>query len=312
MSSTNFGVTERLDAMNAPTQVTDTDPKPVREIAARRIRFRYPSGSLTHHYVTGGPYVQGDLVMSHIVSVLSATFPEGEEFFIRSVKNHSSAVTDPALKRNVRGFVGQEVIHGREHRELNAQLHEMGYPTEFVDRFTARLVKLFERFSPKMFPLAMTAALEHYTATLAELILGDERVRELMGDSEVRSVLLWHALEESEHKAVAFDVFQAAGGTERMRKAAMVFATAVFFAGAGGTVLVSLLGDRATYNPRRLARSVRLLLDSPFITKEVRSTLLDYMRTGFHPNDIDNSDLLDEWTPKLFGEEGSLVDRMTP
>ena len=98
----------------------------------------------------------------------------------------------------------------------------------------------------------MTAALEHYTATLAETLLTDERAQALLGESEVRSMLLWHALEESEHKAVAFDVFRAAGGTETMRIWTMQLVTFSFLADVTLHTILSMLADRATYHPRVL------------------------------------------------------------
>ncbi|MGC7198904.1 metal-dependent hydrolase, partial [Mycobacteroides abscessus subsp. massiliense] len=173
-----------------------------RPIKTRRIKFRYPTGSLNRHYV------QGDLVMSHIIAMLSAVFPEGEDYFIRSVKHYSDQITDPVLKKQVAGFIGQEVTHGREHRELNDRLQQMGYPTAFVDRMTKRGMNFYTLRFPPRFNLAVTAALEHYTATLAETLLTDQRAQDLLGDTEVRSILLWHALEESEHRAVAFDVYR--------------------------------------------------------------------------------------------------------
>ena len=95
---------------------------PGRDLPVRRIRFGYPQGSLRKHYV------DGDLVMSHVVAVLSATFPPGEDFFVRSVRHFSDQVSDPELKQQVRGFIGQEVTHGREHRELNKRLAGDGLP----------------------------------------------------------------------------------------------------------------------------------------------------------------------------------------
>ncbi|NLV54340.1 MAG: metal-dependent hydrolase, partial [Acidimicrobiales bacterium] len=64
-------------------------------------------------------FADGDLVMSHVVSVLSGLFPEGEDYFVRSVRHFRDRIDDPVLKKQVAGFIGQEAIHGREHRDLN-------------------------------------------------------------------------------------------------------------------------------------------------------------------------------------------------
>jgi predicted metal-dependent hydrolase len=282
-----------------------TGSVPHRDVRTRRIRFAYPQGSLDKHYV------DGDLVMSHVVAVLSATFPPGEDFFVRSVRHFSDEITDPELKRQVAGFIGQEVTHGREHRELNRRLQEMGYPTRRVARYVKwSLLDAEKRLPPRM-RLAYTAALEHYTATIAEALLRDPAAQALLGDTEVRSVLLWHALEESEHKAVAFDVYRAVGGTERMRR----WGFRIMSVGLLGLVLVAtllsmFLTDRSSYHPVRLVRSLAGLRHSPFLERDVIDNLRAYTREGFHPDDIDATELLDRWRVELFGPEGTLADHL--
>jgi uncharacterized protein len=277
---------------------------PHREVRTRRIRFSYPATSLERHYV------KGDLVMSHVVSMLSAVFPEGEDFFVRSVRHYADQVTDPELKSQVAGFVGQEVTHGREHRALNERLQEMGYPTRIVDRIVRFSLAREERiFGPK-WALAMTAALEHYTAALAETLLTDERAQALLGENEVRSMLLWHALEESEHKAVAFDVYRTVIGDEKFRIRTMRITTASFLFFMTLHTLHSLVLDRAAYNPRRLLTSLAQLRHSPFLTRDVARRIRAYNKVGFHPDNNDNSELVARWRGELFGETGTLADHL--
>jgi predicted metal-dependent hydrolase len=277
---------------------------PHRSVRTRRIAFAYPPASLERHYVNG------DLVMSHVVSVLSAMFPPGEDFFVRSVKRHADRVTDPELKEQVAGFIGQEVTHGREHRELNKRLQQMGYPTHRVSRMAKAGLQRNERLFPPKVQLAMTAALEHYTAALAETLLTDPRAQELLGATEVRSMLLWHALEESEHKAVAFDVYRQVIGDEKFRIRMMRFTTFAFLTAVAGHTVLSLLADPATYNPRRLGRSLAQLRHSPFLSRTVIRRLRDYNRVGFHPDDHDATELLERWRAELFGEQGVLTDHL--
>jgi predicted metal-dependent hydrolase len=277
---------------------------PRRDVAVRRIRFAYPQGSLRRHYV------DGDLVMSHVVAVLSATFPPGEDFFVRSVRRYADEVTDPELRAQVRGFIGQEVTHGREHRELNRRLQEMGYPTHRVSRFVKWSLADATKRAPGRLCLAYTAALEHYTATLAECLLTKPEAQRLLGDTEVRNILLWHALEETEHKAVAFDVYRAVGGSERMRRWGFRIQTVGLLGLVVVATFLSLLGDRAAYNPVRLARSLAALRHNPFLARDVVAQLRDYGREGFHPDDHDNTALLERWTAELFGPDGALADHL--
>ncbi|MGV0625244.1 metal-dependent hydrolase [Mycolicibacter minnesotensis] len=273
-------------------------------VQPRRIRFRYPATAWPRHFV------QGDLVMSHMIAHLSAVFPEGEDFFIRSVRRFSDQITDPVLKDQVKGFIGQEVTHSREHRALNERLHEMGYRTRTVDRVLKRRLKAAEgRFTP-LRCLAITAALEHFTAVFAETLLADEQAQALLGTTEVRSMLLWHAIEESEHRSVAFDVYRAVGGDEALRIRVMRIIRFSFPFTVLLNTVISLFGDRAAYHPVRVIRSFAALRRSPFLTRAVFQRLGEYTRPGFHPDDHDNTALLEHWSAELFGEQGTLVDRL--
>ncbi|MRH87377.1 metal-dependent hydrolase [Nocardia sp. SYP-A9097] len=283
------------------TQSSASAKPPIR---VRRIRFAYPTGSLRRHFV------DGDLVMSHVMAYLSSTFPEGEDFFVRSVQHFADELIEPELRSRVRGFIGQEVTHGREHHELNERLWQMGYPTRWGDRTTYHFLGLCERVLSPRTCLGITAALEHYTAVFAETLLTDERAQALLGSTEVRSMLLWHAVEESEHKAVAFDVYRAVGGTERRRIIAMLFTKAFFATGIITHTAVSLAGDRTAYHPVTLARSLAALRHSPFLTPRVFGRFRDYVKPGFHPDDTDNTALLEYWTAQLFGDQGTLVDHL--
>src|SRR3954452_10981519 len=278
---------------------------PTRKVPTRRISFEESLQGLPKHFAA-----DGDLILSHVAASLSAVFPDGEDFFVRSVRNFRDQITDAELKRQVAGFIGQEAMHGREHRTFNDRLDELGYPTKRFERFTKKGLEIRERLLPASSNLAATAALEHFTATLAELVLSSEETRDLFGHDEVRNLFLWHALEESEHKAVAFDVYKAVGGTERTRVWTMNAITFGFIVGMTLQVIVSLLGDRDTYNPRKLRRSLRKVMRSPIMRKELWHQLRDYNRADFHPDDRDTNGLVEQWRTELFGDQGTLNDKL--
>jgi predicted metal-dependent hydrolase len=135
-------------------------------------------------------------------------------------------------------------------------------------------------------------------------------VRGMFGHQEVKNLFLWHALEESEHKAVAFDVYKAVGGTERMRVVTMNILRFAFVAGMTLQVFVSLLGDRATYRRGNLRQSLRRFLKSPVMRRELWNQLRDYNRADFHPDDRDTTALVEQWRTELFGEHGTLNDKL--
>lgn len=281
---------------------------PHRVVRTRRLELDYGTADhLPRHYV------QGDPGMSHVVSMLSSVFPEGEDFFVRTVRNYRSDIVDPELKSQVAGFIGQEAMHGREHRNFNDRLASLGYPARLMDRITKYGLGVGEKVLPKSVQLAITAALEHYTATLAETLLTDDSARELLDVDEVRSLFLWHALEESEHKSVAFDVYQTVSGNHWIRVGVMNATTLGFLGGIILAVGVSMLCDASTYrHPIRALRSLYDLRRSPWLTAEVRHRIRDYNRRDFHPDDHDNAELTARWRDQLFGATGTLTDRIKP
>jgi predicted metal-dependent hydrolase len=278
---------------------------PPRSIPTRRLALEESLSDVPRHFAA-----DGDLILSHLAAALSAVFPDGEDFFVRSVRAFRDRIDDPELARQVSGFIGQEAMHGREHRAFNDRLDALGYPTKRVERLTRRALTLRERAVPPEANLALTAALEHFTATLAELLLRDEEVQSQFGHDEVRNLFLWHALEESEHKAVAFDVYRAVGGTERMRVWTMRGLRIGFVAFMAVQIAVSLALDPATYRRGNLRRSWRRFRRSPLMSRELWHRLKDYDRPDFHPDHRDTTELVTHWREKLFGDRGTLKDKL--
>ncbi len=285
--------------------MTATDDS-ARTVPTRRVSFEYPLADLPKHFAA-----DGDLIMSHVVAVLSSVFPNGEDFFVRSVRNVRDQIDDPVLREQVKGFIGQEAIHGREHRVFNDRLAELGYPSKRIDHFVDVGLKFRERILPVKANLAATAALEHYTATLAHTLLTKPQARDMIAHDEVRHLFLWHALEESEHKAVAFDAYRYVGGTERMRTVTMTLFNVGFPIGIAVMTFLSMLGDPVVRRrPGRVWQSLKRLRRTPFVSREIIGRLHDYQREDFHPDDHPTDTLVAEWREELFGQAGSLNDRL--
>lgn len=278
-------------------------PSPsARTVPTRPMEFADRLADLPKHFAA-----DGDIVMSHVLTVLSSVFPDGEDYFVRSVEAARDRVRDPRLREDVEGFIGQESMHGREHRVLNERLAELGYPTRAIGAYVRWLTAFRERLQGERGNLALTAALEHYTATLAETLLGDPTARAQIGHPGVRDLLTWHALEEAEHKAVAFDVYRSVGGGERMRVAMMWLTHLTFVLETSIWTIVSLAGDsEARRHPLRVLRSIARLRRSPFTSPRAVRQLFQYHRRDFHPNDRDTTELVYRWRSKLFGADGEL------
>lgn len=273
---------------------------------ARRIRFRFGEVPSAGRY-----FVADDMVFSHFVAGLSAAFPPGEESFIRSVRRFSEQITDPVLKKRVAGFIGQEATHGNEHRRLNERLSEMGYAIDWMDsdKTIERTIK-FEGYLPARMHLAMTAAAEHYTAVLAERVLSSDEIQSIGASPEAWNLLNWHAFEELEHKSVAFDVYRAVGGTETMRIGVMAGLYALTLPFTLASLAVGLARDPvARIQPVRIAREAYSLFRGP-VFRGIMPELAKYLRPGFHPDDIDTTELMERWRDELFGTSGTLVEHL--
>ncbi|BBY55230.1 metal-dependent hydrolase [Mycobacterium koreense] len=272
----------------------------------RRVRFPFGTGGQYGKY-----FVNDDSVFSHFVASLSGAFPPGEEAFIRSVRHYADRITDPELKKRVAGFIGQESVHGQQHRALNDKLIAMGYRIGWWDSKTLeRRRRRLERWIGPRAHLAMTAAAEHYTAVLAQRVLDTPEVQAIPGDAEVWNLLNWHALEELEHKSVAFDVYRAMGGSEPLRIGVMATMIALALPLALTTLTLSLIDDPVTRRqPLRLVSEARRLFGGPLFDG-LLTDLAAYLRPGFHPDDIDTVAVLRQWQEELFGPAGTLVDHL--
>ena len=189
-----------MDPMQTgPAQVFSTDPEP-------GIPVRHPAGALSKdipRYWYGG-----DAFATHFMDALSSTFPFGEAFFVRAVLHYRDRIGDPALQKRIRGFAGQEGQHSRVHEQHVRMLVEQGYPAiEARNRFVDRIARWHNRRLP-LLSLTMTASLEHLTAILARQVLSDPDRRTGNMHPEMARLWRWHALEEAEHKSVAFDVLK--------------------------------------------------------------------------------------------------------
>jgi len=218
------------------------------------------------------------------------------------------------LKKRVAGFIGQEAVHGQEHRRLNDKLIAMGYPFVRLLNFDkdTRRQRWFERIqdtAPGYVHLAMTAAAEHYTATIAERVLTREEIQDIPGDPEVWNLLNWHATEELEHKSVAFDVYRAVGGPEWIRIGVMALMYAVTIPLVTIGVVLSMLTDPTAWRPVKVLRQTYNIFRGPLV-KGLMADLRVYMRPGFHPDDIHTDHIVRQWQQKLFSAEGALAGHM--
>lgn len=240
-------------------------------------------------------------------NALSATFPRGEAFFIEAVKAHREGA-DAKLDAEIRAFVRQEINHTREHIAFNRLAEDAGYDIKAIDTRVAEMLAL-TKDRPAIANLAVTMALEHYTAMMAAEFL-ENPAHFADADAEVRDMWRWHAAEEIEHKGVAFDTWNHAtrdwtpGKRWRVRSLVMVSVTARFFKNRWTDSLELLAQDGITGWKAKWGL-FKYLTVSPGIVRRIFPAWLAYFKPGFHPWDHDDRVLI-----KLY--EGDFADALMP
>lgn len=241
----------------------------------------------------------GDPFKTMLLTALSATFPEGERFFVDSVRHYQKSVS-PELAAQVSGFIGQEAHHGREHEAFNQFMQRKGLPMDRIERFVKEGLQFMRRrLSPER-QLAMTCALEHFTAILAEMALENPDFFGPM-DDRVKALWYWHAIEESEHKAVAFDVFQDQVGSYWIRSSQMALNTIEF-------LFFTSLHSYSLFKARGIQRDWRMLFKgmnemvgtNPGWLRKMGKAYWSYYKPSFHPWQRDTNQAMNHWK-KVYG-----------
>ena len=150
-------------------------------------------------------WLDGDAFKTRFFDAMSLLFPEGEKFFIVCVRDYRDQIQDPVLQAQVKDFIYQEGQHGMVHTQFNNRVKAQGIE---VDRVLQKqkdiMFGFFRKYFPRSFTLGQTAAAEHLTALMAHGFFSDDLMQK--ADPRIRAMYAWHAVEEIEHKAVAYDV----------------------------------------------------------------------------------------------------------
>ena len=251
----------------------------------RDLRFNLTAGTCLRLALQGSH-------VTHFFNALSLLFPAGERFFMDSVRNYRDQIDDPVLKKQVLGFIGQEAMHTREHIEYNDLLQEAGLPAHKLDDGCGRSSTSAARCS---------AFVSAHGRGLPRALHGDagrpaagRRTRVGGSVQGYAQMWTWHALEETEHKAVSFDVWN----TVLKPGLGALSAAHRHHAGHNADVLADRVrlprasADRRSQTRRPYARHVarRQISVRPRhgVFPRIAGEWLSFFRPGFHPWDHDN------------------------
>ena len=263
-------------------------------IKVRRMDFSFPE-SMPTWWFDDNPH------LTALMMALAISFPPGERYFIASVRHFLNGIEDPSLRAAVRAFIGQEANHTKEHLAFNRFLDGRGFPATAMEKFVGeRLAEVQEASSPEE-NLARTAALEHFTAILAATLLEHLEVADRMSP-EAAKLWVWHAIEELEHRSVAFDVYKASVDDERLRIWMMLETTAAFIAVNGFRMAWLLKMSGRAFDLRAGAKALQILWGRPGLLRKVIPRYLAYYRRDFHPSQHDHDLALSRARAEYLGE----------
>lgn len=259
--------------MNAPLKYNQVDP-------VVRINLDFKLDEAPRFWFGNDPF------KTRIFDALSLTFPDGERYFIESVRLFRDKIQDPILKQKVADFIRQEAQHGLAHDKMNQVMKDQGMPLEQFITFMQKFFKSeLKKHSPQ-YNIAMTAAAEHLTALMAETFYSQKAT---LKDAHpyVRALLAWHAIEEMEHRDVAFDVMRTVGEvSEFTRKYALVFTTIgmISFTGYRANIMLKYDGFSPLQRANMFRKGIPWLFGKKGVLRRMSGQYSDWFKKDFHPS----------------------------
>ncbi|MBO9538920.1 metal-dependent hydrolase [Herbaspirillum sp.] len=260
------------------------------DLPVRKLAIDLSSGFARHWH-------GGDAYRSMYFNALSMSFPVGEQFFIDAVRAGAATLPDDEahapLHALVAQFTGQEATHRHLHGLYNRHLERQNLRNRWQGWAQRRVDWCHALGLSPLNLVAVTAAYEHLTAVFSDALL---RHGWMDGaDEPMQTLWRWHASEETEHKAVAFDLYRAMGGGNLRRMAWYLYVFAIFSLESNVQTLLNLKRDGSLFRPRTWGSALRFWFGRNGQLRRCTGALLGYLRPGFHPDDDDNRAIAAQW-----------------
>ncbi len=255
-------------------------------LTVRRAPFEFPADIPAH-------WNPGKIEWGHMVNGASLAMPYLEPYLIKTVRAALAQIDDPQLQAEARDYCAQEGQHYRQHRLFNDRLIEQGY--DGLRSVEARMERDYAgRLSDWSMEkrLAYTAGFETMALSVGHW-LTDERKRLFGGaDPVVASLILWHFVEEVEHKNTAFDVYQAVVGKYPLRIYGLFCASFHVMLRSHNAYKSMLKKDGLWNNPWSRIRLWRMT--SRFLSRVVPH-MLRCCAPRHNPRDIEDPEWIRDW-----------------
>lgn len=176
---------------------------PMDNIEVRPLRFDY-----TKIEMQDPVWSRSNPLFSIYINALGIHVPYFERFLVMAFRNIRDQIEDETLKQDVTSIIGQEAHHGRNFIEFNKFLMQRYPEVEQLDRRAKNYFEARLKNDGRKEQIGYIAGYETFTYLGGMIIL--EGYDKWMKDADpvTRSLWLWHQVEEVEHGAVAFDVYQ--------------------------------------------------------------------------------------------------------
>lgn len=229
---------------------------------------------------------------SHMVNGASLTMPYLEPFLNRTMRAALPLIDDPDLRADMDGFVRQEAQHFANHRRYNEMLKANGYPelAAVETTFDADYNRLEQR--SLAWRLAYSAGFETMTMGITEWLINDRDALFHDADPTVTSLVLWHMVEETEHKSVAYDVYQAVCGRYWLRIAGLLWGSLHVGFMSRRAYRQMLKKDGLWWSPRS---RLRLWCMVARFFRKGGAAMIRALRHDYHPDKVTDPAWVEHW-----------------
>ncbi|PCJ44018.1 MAG: metal-dependent hydrolase [Moraxellaceae bacterium] len=263
-------------------------------IRARKMQFDFKD-------INTANFWGGNSIVSSFFAVMSATFPPGEKEFIESVRLFKDRISNAELQKEIKEFIGQEGQHSFQHRQLNYAFDEQGWNTPKIEAKLRDKISWLNKYLSAESRLARTVSFEHITAIMSEFFLSNQDVLNDLPES-LKSLFLWHTVEEIEHKSVAFDVYQTLVDDRNHLRLHMALVTIDFSLTMLYYQVMTHILARSLPSGRDVKGAWTFFFGVKGMIRNMRKPYLDFYRKDFHPWDVDNSELIAAWKASKYAD----------
>jgi hypothetical protein len=250
-------------------------------VKARRPSFDFPLDIPKH-------WLAGNATRTHLMNALNLCMPSYERMVTRFMRDQVlPLLTDPHLRAQARGFLGQEAQHAGVHDKFGANLRAQGYDVTAYQRCCAWVCEqVLERKIGVKLNLAHIAAFEHYVEVLVWLLVESDFFDGC--DPRMKAFYEWHAAEEIEHHTVLHDVLIAVDDSYLLRMAGSVLGLLVVLGMLLSSAVVLLRQDGALFSRKTARELVEVLFGKYGVAGRLARLFWQYARRDHRPEIGDN------------------------